>query len=101
MARDQAALHSELTSILENVYFQPPESFKLEYPCITYSRNNVYPQFANNKNYINHDRYELILIYREPNSELPKQILDHFKYCRLDRHYVSDNLYHDAFNLYY
>lgn len=101
MARDRSALHSELKTILENVYFQPPEGFKLEYPCIIYSRNNVYPQFANNKNYIDHDRYELILIYREPDSELPKSVLSHFNYCRLDRHYISDNLYHDAFNLYY
>lgn len=97
-------LHEELRALLgsNNVYFQPPESIKLDYDCIIYSKNNVLGNFANNKtNYISHDRYELILIYRDPDSELPKKILEHFKFCRLDRHYVADNLYHDAFNLYY
>lgn len=101
MAKDRASLRRQLKKIVDNVYFQPPENFKLNYPCIIYTRNNAYPQYANNKKYLNHDRYELILIYRDPDSELPKTLHDTFRYCRLDRHYVQDNLYHDAFNLYY
>lgn len=97
-------LHEELCEILgsSNVYFQPPESVKLKYDCIIYSRNNVLGNYANNKsNYTAHDRYELIVIYRDPDNDLPKRILKHFNYCRLDRHYVADNLHHDALNLYY
>lgn len=101
LARSQQALHRELLTIVDHAYFQPPENVKLQYPCIIYSCNNVLPQFANNKPYINYDRYELILIYKDPNTELVKNLRNKFKYCRLDRHYVSDNLYHDAFNLYY
>ena len=33
-------LHEELCSVLgsRNVYFQPPETIKLTYPCIIYSK---------------------------------------------------------------
>ena len=103
MARDRQTLHNKLKEILgsTNVYFQPPENVKLNYPCIIYARNNTYPQYANNSKYLTHDRYEIILIYREPDSALPKALLNSLRYCRLDRHYIQDNLYHDAFNLYY
>lgn len=97
-------LHEELKEILgsSNVYYQPPESTKLAYDCIIYTKNDIFSNYANNKaNYIAFDGYELILIYRDPDSDLPKKILDYFQYCRLNRHYISDNLYHDAFNLYY
>ena len=100
----RSVLQTELEELLgnRNVYFQPPESIKLKYDCIIYSKNNVLGNYANNKsNYLAFDRYELILIYKDPDSDLPRKILDHFQYCRLDRHYVADNLYHDAFNLYY
>lgn len=97
-------LHEELCNILgsRNVYFQPPESLKIKYPCIIYSKNNALSTYANNKNnYTKYDRYEIILIYKDPDSDLANDVLEHFGYCRLDRHYIVDNLYHDAFNLYY
>ena len=102
MAKDRKTLNDRLKEFVgDNVYFQRPENSKLKYPCIIYTRNNSYPRYANNKRYINYDRYELILIYRDPDSVLPKKLLNGLRYCRLDRHYVEDNLYHDAFNLYY
>lgn len=36
-------LHEEFATLLgsNNVYFQPPESVKLNYPCIKYSRVGI------------------------------------------------------------
>ena len=96
-------LHEKLRALLgtNNVYFQPPESMKLEYPCIVYSKNNVLGRYANNKsNYFAFDRYELIYIYKNPDDDFKKELIGAFDYCRLDRHYISDNLYHDALTLY-
>ena len=96
-------LQSEFETLLgnRNVYFQPPESKKLKYDCIVYHRSNLETKKADNKNYIITDRYEVMLIYKDPDSNLPRQILEHFKYCTHSRHYVADNLYHDVFNIYY
>ena len=96
-------LHDELCELLgtNNVYFQPPESSKINYDCIVYHRDNFHIRHANDNKYMLMDRYELEFIYRDPDSEIPKNILEHFKYCSFDRHFISDNLNHDTFDLYY
>lgn len=96
-------LQAELEELLgsKNVYFQPPESKKLNYDCIVYHRSNIQSRQANNKNYTLTDKYNLTVIYRNSDSELPKRILEHFKYCTHSGFFTSDNLYHDTFTLYY
>ena len=95
-------LHEILCSILgsRNVYFQPPESIKLEYDCIIYSRKNINNVFADNSVYRQHDLYEVIIIYEDPDSDIPRK-LSLLPMCSFDRHYTSDNLNHDVFTLYY
>ena len=95
-------LHEILCGILgsRNVYFQPPESIKLEYDCIIYSRKNIDNVFADNSVYRQHDSYEVIIIYEDPDSEIPRK-LSLLPMCSFDRHYTSDNLNHDVFTLYY
>lgn len=96
-------LQVELETILgtKNVYFQPPESKKLIYDCIVYNRSNIASMKADNYNYINTNRYDVTYIYRDPDSEIPMKILEHFPYCTFSRHFVTDNLYHDVFSLYF
>ena len=96
-------LHTELVDLLgsDNVYFQPPESKKIKYDCIIYHRDNFHIRHANDDKYMLVDRYEVECIYRDPDIDLPKDILKHFKYCNFNRHFISDNLNHDTFNLYY
>ena len=46
-------LQTKLEQILgsRNVYFQPPESIKLNYPAIVYKRSNIQNTFADNEVY--------------------------------------------------
>ena len=94
----QAAFESILGS--KNVYFQPPPSLSMNYPAIKYSRNLIDNTHANNSVYKQDIAYEVIVIYTDPDSELPEAISKLPK-CRFDRHYVADNLYHDVFTLYF
>lgn len=96
-------LHEELCTILgnRNVYFQPPESVKMKYPCIRYSLSNVNHQHANNSIYKNTKQYEIIVIDDDPDSRIWEEILAHFRMCSFDRSYTSDNLNHNALKLYY
>lgn len=84
----------------QNVYFQPPESKKLEYDCIVYSISNRDNRHANNKVYKQDIAYNVVVIYRNPDSELPVKI-SRLPKCRFDRHYTSNNLNHDVFTLYW
>lgn len=95
-------LQSLLENILgtRNVYFDPPESVKMQYDAIRYSRSKIVNTFANDTVYKQDNRYEVVAIYRDPDSELPGKI-SRLPRCTHDRHYVADNLHHDVFTLYY
>ena len=96
----------ELQELLENilgsrnVYFQPPASVHIDYDAIVYSRKNIENTFANNSVYKQNDAYEIIAIYEDPDSDLPRK-LSKLPMCSFDRHYTADNLNHDVFTLYH
>lgn len=96
-------LHEELCAILgtKNVYFQPPASVTMKYPCIRYSRAGMDQKRANNSTYLSTNRYEITVIDRDPDSTIPDSILKHFRMCSFDRAYVADNLNHTTLTLYY
>ena len=96
------SLQEILVNILgsNNVYFQPPETIKLQYPCIIYERSDISQVYADNQTYMNRVRYSLTLITRSPESDLVKEILA-LPYCSYDRYYAADTLNHDVFTLYF
>ena len=95
-------LHRKLMSILKSnkVYFQPPPSVKISYPCIVYERSYIHTTKADNMNYLNRVRYTVTLIGASPESEFVKEILK-IPMCSYDRFFTSDGLNHDVFSLYY
>lgn len=99
---DQLDLQSLLEELLEsrNVYYQPPESTKMQYDAIRYSKKTIKSTYANNAKYLMRDCYELIVISRKPDSPVIKKLLA-LPYCSYDRHYVDDNLNHDVLIIYY
>lgn len=94
-------LHDKLVELLgsENVYFQPPSSIKLSYPCIIYSLSAGDTQFADNIPYIYSERYQIMIITRNPDDDIRMKVKD-LPQCIFDRRYVLNNLYHDVFNVY-
>lgn len=95
-------LQSKLEEILgnRNVYFQPPESKKIEYDAFIYSLAKIESRFADDALYSRLNRYELIYVYRMRDESMFDKILS-LPYCAHDRHYVANNLNHDVFTLYY
>ena len=96
-------LHDKLIDLLGNgnVYFQPPASVQLSYPCVIYNLGVGDIKRADNSVYTYTNSYEIIFIYKRPNMEILEQMLSTFKMCSVSRIYVADNLNHYAFNLYY
>lgn len=95
-------LHKILVDILgsSNVYFQPPETIKMKYPCIVYERGSGDTIFADNNPYRFTKRYQVTVIDRDPDSLIPDKV-SVLPMCTYDRHYTVDNLNHDIFNLYF
>ena len=96
-------LQTELENILgsRNVYFQPPESVKMQYDAIRYKLSDKDIKRANNRIYLKTNEYEGVVITRDPDTTIPDAILEHFQMCRFGRPYTADNLYHYPFTLYY
>ena len=96
-------MHEELCELLgsKNVYFQPPETIKLKYPCIVYSKASPNIKRANDGIYKGTNRYNIVHIDVDPDSGMPDKILHHFQMCSFDRAYISNNLNHNALSLYY
>ena len=96
----------ELQAMLEdilgshNVYFQPPTSVEMEYDAIVYRRKNIDNTFANDSVYKQDHAYEIIVIYKDPDSEIPLAV-SQLPLCKFNRRYTADNLYHDVFTLYF
>ena len=85
----------------KNVYFQPPASVQLSYPCVIYSVGNGDIKRADNLVYAYTNSYEVMFIYKKPNMEILEQMLRSFSMCSVSRVYVTDNLNHYVFNIYY
>lgn len=83
-----------------NVYFQPPPSIKLKYPCIVYHKSMENAIFADDRPYNRRNRYKVTVIDRDPDSLIPDKVGE-LPMCTFDRHYTSDKLNHDVYNLYF
>ena len=100
-------LHNILIDILgttnedvSRVYFQPPETIKLTYPCIVYERSRINTNFANDKPYAQQKQYTVTVIDKNPDSLIPDKI-SKLPMCTFSRHFTADNLNHDVFNIQY
>ena len=95
-------LHLILKEILgsDNVYFQPPENFKMKYPCIVYTVAGGLRTPADNKKYLYFQGYSVTFITKDPDSDIPGKILD-LNYVQPERTFVTENLYHWVFFIYF
>jgi hypothetical protein len=95
-------LQSLLVSLLgsTNVYFQPPPTVTMQYPCIIYNRDSMNIEYADNKPYKNKKRYQVTVIDLNPDSDIPDKIAA-LPLCSYDRFYAADNLNHDVYTLFF
>lgn len=94
----QALLENLLGS--RNVYFQPPESIKINYPAIVYGLDDIENIHADDRVYLSKKRYWVTVIEKNPDSKLVDKVAC-IPTCRFDRHYTSENLNNWRFSLYY
>lgn len=99
---DRLGLQQKLEDILgvRHVYFQPPETLKIEYPAVIYRLSSISDRRADNCLYKDDWQYEVILVDKQPNSQYIEKILALPK-CRFGRHYVAENLNHYIFYIYH
>jgi hypothetical protein len=102
MAKDHQLLRNQFVAILgsQNVYFQPPASIKLSYPCIIYKLDDMTGVHADNKRYLGTNKYLVTVIDRNPDSLIPGKIFN-MPYCAFEDYLVVDNLNHYIYTLHW
>ena len=102
-----ATRRDELDALLRNtvgtgkeVYFQPPENFRLSYPCLTYEMTGIHSQHADNQPYTLFLRWELTYITRDPDDPVIFALAA-LPQCSMGRPFTSDNLYHYPYTIHY
>ena len=97
---------TDLQTLLENilgshsVYFQPPSTITMTYPCIVYRRDDAHTSYADNKPYGYDKRYQVTVIDKNPDSLIPDKVAM-LPQCGFDRNFTVVNLNHDVFTLYF
>lgn len=96
-------LHTLLENVLgsTNVYFQPPESMRMQYDAIRYELSGKDIKRANDKAYRKTNRYDGVIITRDPDTTLPDKLIDSFEMCSFGTPYTAENLNHYPFTIYF
>lgn len=96
-------LQERLEEVLgtNNVYYQPPENVKMVYPCVVYEQYTTYNPHADDLTYLYWPGYQVTVIDEDPESYMKDALIANFPMCRWNRHFVSDNLNHDIYIIYY
>ncbi len=102
MENNRLELRDILIGIMEEcgeepkLYYQSPESIKLEYPCIIYKLRTMTSSYADNRPYKSNIGFDITYITRDPTSKVPARIVRE-PMMGFDRYYTASNLHHYAY----
>lgn len=82
------------------VYYQPPANVQMKYPCIVYAQNDEDVHHADNQAYRRVKRWEITIIDRDPDSQIP-DVIAALPMSKFNRRFVDSNLYHTVYNLFF
>lgn len=103
MANKRLELHEKLCDILgsRHVYYQPPESIKMQYPAIVYKFVGYRTFKADNTTFLKMPEYDVTYISDDPDVDIADEMFSEFQYCNFDRPYVAENLHHFVYSIFY
>lgn len=95
-------LQRELEDLLQiPVYYQPPESIRMTYPCLVYNDGGLNIDRADNLAYKIIKKYDVTIIDRHAENDYSLTMIRHFPNCTKTNHTRADGLHHDHLTLYY
>lgn len=89
-------LHGVLGS--NNVYFKPPPSLKMSFPCIVYDMVRINTDYADNRPYHLYHAYHVTYVDTNPDSDVPDK-LALLPNSVFERSYKADNKYYYTYRI--
>jgi hypothetical protein len=83
-----------------SVYFQPPPNVQMSYPAIVYNRDYQWVIRADNELHARMTRYQVTVIDPDPDSPIPETVAK-LPMSTYVRHYTTENLNHDIYDVYF
>lgn len=95
-------LQTKLISILgsNKVYYQPPPTIQMVYPCIVYKLTEIEIKHADNSPYKHCNKYMITVIDRDPDSLIPGEIAK-LRSVSFSARFPSEGLNHTVFTIYF
>ena len=95
MEKTRLTLHQALIDVLgsRNVYYNPPETLKMEFPAIVYKLDFIEPIHADNKNYLDWTTYKIFVVSSKPDHPAIRKILN-MEMTRYSTSYTREGFYH-------
>lgn len=92
---NRLTLHNTLLDILgsSSVYYNPPESIKMTFPCIVYQLDSLVPVRADNVNYLGYTIYKITVISKQVDHPAVKKILK-LPMTRFSTAFTANGFYH-------
>lgn len=94
-------LNDKFELLCDHVYFQPPETIKLTYPCIVYNLTQGDSKYANDMTYTFRKCYDVTIISKNPDEPLVNILPYKFMMCSMSTQFISEGLHHTVFRIYY
>lgn len=82
-----------------HVYFQPPENFKLSYPCVVYSMVPPKVTHADDFLYSLKEKYTITIMDRDPHSNLWRNVLSNLPKVKMDRSFIVNGAIHTVMTI--
>lgn len=97
MEKTRLTLHQAFVDALgsSNVYYNPPETLKMEFPAIVYKLDYIEQIHADNKKYIDWTTYKVIVVSSRPDHPVIKKILN-WEMTRFSTSYTRNGFYHSV-----
>lgn len=89
-----------LPSDAKNLYYQPPDGMRVEYPCIIYGLVDMETKYADNNPYTVTKMYKITIIDKNPLSDIVGAVAL-LPLCKFNRFFAADDLNHFIFKIYY
>lgn len=94
-------LHNQLLKFSDNVYYQPPSTIKMRFPCIVYNKSDAKRLYSNDGMYSRKQQYQITVISPDPDSLTAEELETHFEYCKITNYLKVDNLHNTHLTIYY
>lgn len=101
MARSRIELQSKLRTIASYAYYIRPSNNSMHYPCFVYKYHAPSVVRADNIGYARTNCYEVVYISESENEAIVDIMLEEFEHCSPGAPYISDDLHHYPFTIYY